>query len=97
MHFCSFMQSLTQDPATFCTLTFSSYHEHCIPDMDLARVQVSLRLSGDMAQPRVEGAAQVSKAALVCPWTRYPVSNLSATVRLADNALKVPLPLWLML
>ena len=50
--------------------------------------QVSLRVSGDMARPHVEGAAQLSKAALVCPWTRYPVSNLSATVRLADNALK---------
>ncbi|KAK9840821.1 hypothetical protein WJX81_007219 [Elliptochloris bilobata] len=51
--------------------------------------EVSLQVSGDMARPRVEGAAQLSKAALVCPWTRYPISNLSATVRLADNALKV--------
>ena len=63
----------------------------CVPDMCPASMQVSLRVSGDMTRPRVEGAAQVSKAALVCPWTRYPVSNLSATVRLADNALKVPL------
>ncbi len=52
-------------------------------------MQVSLRVSGDIARLRVEGAAQLAKAALVCPWTRYPVSNLSATVRLADNALKV--------
>ena len=65
--------------------TLSNY----VPDAYPAIMQVSLRVSGDMARPRVEGAAQVSKAALVCPWTRYPVSNLSATVRLADNALKV--------
>lgn len=58
-------------------------------------MQVSLRVSGDMARPKVEGSAQLAKAALVCPWTRYPVSNLSATVRLADNALtaRAPAPL----
>ncbi len=38
---------------------------------------------------QVEGKAQFAKAAMLCPWLRYPITNLGGTVRLANNALKV--------
>lgn len=38
---------------------------------------------------QVEGRAHFSKAAMLCPWLKYPITNLGGSVRLADNALMV--------
>ena len=38
---------------------------------------------------QVEGRAHFSKAAMLCPWLKYPITNLGGSVHLADNALMV--------
>ena len=41
---------------------------------------------------QVEGRAHFAKAAMACPWLKYPLTNLGGTVRMADNALKASHP-----
>ena len=38
---------------------------------------------------QVEGRAHFSKAAMLCPWLKYPITNLGGSVHLADSALMV--------
>lgn len=38
---------------------------------------------------QIEGRAHFSKAAMLCPWLKYPITNLGGSVRLADGALMV--------
>lgn len=45
-----------------------------------------------MVHVQVEGRAQFAKAAIACPWLKYPMTNLGGTVRMADNALKANSP-----
>lgn len=40
---------------------------------------------------QVEGQAQFAKAAVACPWLKYPVTNLGGTVRMSKNALQARL------
>ncbi len=39
---------------------------------------------------QIEGRAHFSKAAMLCPWLKYPITNLGGSVHLADGALMVP-------
>jgi hypothetical protein len=41
---------------------------------------------------QVEGRAHFAKAAMACPWLKYPLTNLGGTVRMAENALKASHP-----
>ena len=41
---------------------------------------------------QIEGRAHFSKAAMLCPWLKYPITNLGGSVHLSDGALMV-LPL----
>jgi hypothetical protein len=41
---------------------------------------------------QVEGKAHFSKAAMLCPWLKYPITNLGGTVRMSENALKASKP-----
>ncbi len=38
---------------------------------------------------QIEGRAHFSKAAMLCPWLKYPITNLGGSVSLADGALMV--------
>lgn len=42
-----------------------------------------------MLREQVEGRAHFSKAAMLCPWLKYPITNLGGSVHLADRALMV--------
>ncbi|CAL8466123.1 g5659 [Coccomyxa elongata] len=51
--------------------------------------ELSMRVHGSPSHPQVEGRAHFAKAAIACPWLKYPMTNLGGTVRMADNALKI--------
>jgi hypothetical protein len=47
------------------------------------------RVHGRLDAPLVEGAAHVSRATIVCPILKYPITNAGATVHFEDGCLRV--------
>ena len=57
------------------------------------------RITGQLDAPEVGGTAVVSRGTLTCPWLKYPLTHLGASVSVRDGvlaveALEVPLA-WL--
>ena len=50
---------------------------------------ISLSVRGQPGAPIVAGTAAISKGSLYCPYTKYPLTNVGALVRLADDTLQV--------
>ena len=50
------------------------------------------RVSGQQEQPVVEGSAQLRKAAIYCPHLKYPMTNVHADIKMANNHLQVSQP-----
>lgn len=61
---------------------------------------VSVSLRGSLRSPQLAGTAAISRGSLYCPYTKYPLTNVGALVKLADDALQVraasppPQPPW---
>ena len=57
---------------------------------------IKMRLHGRPASLALDGGAQVGKATITSPFLKYPMTNVAASVNLADNVLQVrravPLP-----
>lgn len=50
---------------------------------------VSVSLRGSLRSPQLAGTAAISRGSLYCPYTKYPLTNVGALVKLADDALQV--------
>ena len=40
-------------------------------------------------EPVVQGKAEISKAAIICPYLKYPVTNAEALIRLQNDSIWV--------
>ncbi len=47
------------------------------------------RVHGSLESPEVEGAARTGKATILCPYLKFPITNLGGLLRLSDNMLTV--------
>lgn len=61
--------------------------EYCTWQSGTASVDVRVR--GRLTSPTLSGSAQLSKATLVSPQLRHPISNLSAFIRFDGSSLRV--------
>lgn len=54
---------------------------------------IRLKLHGKPGDLALDGGMQISKATVTSPFLRYPMTNMAASVSLADNVVQV----WLLL
>lgn len=50
---------------------------------------ISLSVRGSPGAPTIAGTAALAKGCLQCPYTKYPLTNVGALVRLSDKMLQV--------
>ena len=50
---------------------------------------VSLHVAGPNGAHNMQGRAAFTRAALSCPWLKFPVTNLSGSLHVADKAIQV--------
>ena len=50
---------------------------------------ISLSVRGRPGAPTIAGTAAVAKGSVYCPYTKYPLTNVGALVRLSDKMLQV--------